>query len=1269
VVSEIFYCSRCQMRLTGNQFLEGTAFRVREQVSCENCLGEVIAPLSLEEQQEILLQVKALKDSQVMEELPLAPTETFSPEEFFELDSPEVQTGTDDFFELDTPEKRAARTRKAVPVVSKAQAVEESQNRALVIFLFCLIGIAGLGGILYYNSSSEYVPTSGAERPASYSPPPRTYYSSPGTDPRSDEVKALLAKAADFTKANPMDLAGQQDAYKKALDLAVGSAWGPDAKRDYDGLLLKQKELLTKEFDALDKEVAALAEKEDFKSAMARFEQAKPKYNIGEWTGGVDLRSRNLKNSIWKILFPLRDKALDAQKHKKDAEVKAAVDRVARWNLPEFSRELDNALGGGGLVSPTAPSKTPTDAAPPSSELQTYETRWRQAMESATLRNYDGALAALDKAGSDLKEADAKAALASDKDAIAKVQALYKDALQVIQLWKRNEKIPLESLDENFSNQRSEDPFLRADADRIEVARAGAPFPIEISELTARSLTNLLRKGKPALSEADAKTAAIFCLLEGELEAARQNFAGPADQIPYRYWSLASKIAESRSSSSEANKRELAARRTYFAAEQGYADVKSRATAVQNFRELLSLYPGTAIVERHRAQILARRDGAREYIFLADDMDGAGTFNKSGKQPKYGECWTSIADSNASMGARNFVNVRFYAFPDVTYYCWAYVGACCQETFAAYYQATDLTYTKGSEVLKLDPGSNASLPLRNSITFLKKYHVEHGGPKEAKTWQWAELKLPKYTQPGIKDVRVMTDQKGYSVAFIVISAARSNAPNEAEMRSWVKKPESVAVAEEKPSAPEAGPVVEARDPSLVGHWKLDEVGATAIDTSGRDNSGVLVNEPSRVPGKNGGAIALDGKERYVGIPNSEVLDKLQEGTFTLAAWFKPNSKPGDPNDMAYAIFAKSPSHEGISYNADQKFVMDHVLANGTVVSAVSSTAFPPGYYYHVAGVVSRNEGSVRIFVNGKQEGAGSFPPGGAVKDFKNETWKIGIAAPAGGTQRWSADGIVDDVRVYNRALQGADLKTVAGIAGGTAPSVVFTSPLPGERFDPNATVTVTVAVTPSDRITKVEFYSGSTLLGKRSDPPFTFSWAKVAGGTYTLTAKAYDRSGTVFAATPLTIKVGNPTLYRAINLGGGACRVGEVDFEGQGARKASVIGSPVKLNLELTPPPDGAVAPLLKGGVVQPLGTSVSLIDIPNGTYQVFLYVCAGASAQVYDVQIAGRVVQSKIQSGAPGTWAKLGPWTVDSSGGLLEIAAKGGEINFCALEVWRVAR
>ncbi len=195
------------------------------------------------------------------------------------------------------------------------------------------------------------------------------------------------------------------------------------------------------------------------------------------------------------------------------------------------------------------------------------------------------------------------------------------------------------------------------------------------------------------------------------------------------------------------------------------------------------------------------------------------------------------------------------------------------------------------------------------------------------------------------------------------------------------------------------------------------------------------------------------------------------------------------------------------------------------------------------------------------------------------------------------------------------------------------------------------------------------IVASRTSPPFSHTWAKVAGGNYILIARATDRSGAVVTSAPLTIRVGSPTLYRALNLGGPAMRIDDVSFEGKGAKGVSCNGTPVEMKSELVPVPDASLAPLLKAAMVHPLGTSVSLIDIPNGSYQISLYVSHEGQPQVYDVVIAGKVVQSKVQSGASGNWQKLGPWTVESSGGLLEIAAKGGEVRFCALEVWRVAK
>ena len=395
MVNEIFYCSRCQVRLFGQQFLEGTAFRVRDQFACENCLGDIVAPLSLEEQQEILLQVKALKDSQILEDLPEAPM--INEEEFFELDTPDQPAhGPDDYFELDTPERKA-KPRAPLPVSSRSAAREESQNRAVVIFLFCLVGIAVLGSFLYYTSGPDITPTPIGARPsqpvAPYNPSLKTYEDrSSMPNPRTAEAKAALEKAREFVRANPADFAGQQETVKKSVDAAEGTPILQEARREYEELLQKQKEILNRDFGALDKETAAAVEKEDFKPAMEKLEQSRTRFNVGEWRGGIDLRIRTLRNVVWKALFPLRDKALAAKQAKNDAEVKAITDRVAKWGLPEFSRDLANALGEGASTPVTAPS---TDLKPPSNDAKLYETRWRQAMDSATQRDYDAALAAL----------------------------------------------------------------------------------------------------------------------------------------------------------------------------------------------------------------------------------------------------------------------------------------------------------------------------------------------------------------------------------------------------------------------------------------------------------------------------------------------------------------------------------------------------------------------------------------------------------------------------------------------------------------------------------------------------------------------------------------------------------------------------------------------------------------------------------------------------------------------------------------------------------
>jgi hypothetical protein len=60
------------------------------------------------------------------------------------------------------------------------------------------------------------------------------------------------------------------------------------------------------------------------------------------------------------------------------------------------------------------------------------------------------------------------------------------------------------------------------------------------------------------------------------------------------------------------------------------------------------------------------------------------------------------------------------------------------------------------------------------------------------------------------------------------------------------------------------------------------------------------------------------------------------------------------------------------------------------------------------------------------------------------------------------------------------------------------------------------------RITKVEFFQGTSLLGAVTSSPYTFTWSNVPIASYTLTARATDNSGGISISSPIIINVNAP---------------------------------------------------------------------------------------------------------------------------------------------------
>ncbi|WNI18793.1 glycoside hydrolase family 48 protein [Actinacidiphila sp. ITFR-21] len=89
------------------------------------------------------------------------------------------------------------------------------------------------------------------------------------------------------------------------------------------------------------------------------------------------------------------------------------------------------------------------------------------------------------------------------------------------------------------------------------------------------------------------------------------------------------------------------------------------------------------------------------------------------------------------------------------------------------------------------------------------------------------------------------------------------------------------------------------------------------------------------------------------------------------------------------------------------------------------------------------------------------------------------------------------------------------------PLPVLTSPVAGAAYSAGATVPLAATAVAADSatITKVEFYSDSTLLATDTTAPYSFDWSAVPAGDYSVYAKAYDSLDASAESTPVGLHV------------------------------------------------------------------------------------------------------------------------------------------------------
>jgi concanavalin A-like lectin/glucanase superfamily protein len=223
---------------------------------------------------------------------------------------------------------------------------------------------------------------------------------------------------------------------------------------------------------------------------------------------------------------------------------------------------------------------------------------------------------------------------------------------------------------------------------------------------------------------------------------------------------------------------------------------------------------------------------------------------------------------------------------------------------------------------------------------------------------------------------------------------------------------------------------------LIGEWKLDETGGTtAADTKNGYNATVL-GGATFVPGHlnnglnlNNGTAGTGGK--YAQLPSNAQLDNVQEGNYTLSAWFYAYSAPSNSTstNRDWAIVVKYGRHIGLVYEVGQTFAARHYLTGDVLFTAHSASTYPLNTWHHVAQVVSKTAGTIKLYVNGSLAGSETFQPNSPAREFDATPFRIGR-----GHNDWAADGMVDQVRIYDRDLSQAEVTDLYQESSGGGPS-------------------------------------------------------------------------------------------------------------------------------------------------------------------------------------------------------------------------------------------
>ncbi len=223
---------------------------------------------------------------------------------------------------------------------------------------------------------------------------------------------------------------------------------------------------------------------------------------------------------------------------------------------------------------------------------------------------------------------------------------------------------------------------------------------------------------------------------------------------------------------------------------------------------------------------------------------------------------------------------------------------------------------------------------------------------------------------------------------------------------------------------------------LVGYWKMDESSWTndCSTTSVTDSSGNANNAKAcpNSTGPTGGSTtakfsyagSFDGSDDYVAAADATSLDLSDE--MTMSIWIKPTAIS---NNVIMGKWDNSGNQRAyIFYTSGSKLLFNSSTNGSGASNAITgNTTLSTTAWTHV--VVTKAGTKVNMYVNGVLDGTGTL---NVASSLFNSTAEFRIGKDYAGTIGSTFSGLMDDARVYNRALSSDEVRHLYEWAPGPA---------------------------------------------------------------------------------------------------------------------------------------------------------------------------------------------------------------------------------------------